>query len=313
MASFSKAVLVLFLLLLAAALWYGNIEYPSVYLVNGSYTALAAAAIYFFFKVVVEDAINYQVKESKRKYSVRKAASVIYLVVLFVTVFTIWVPNPEALFVAYGLVAAGIAIALQDLFKNLAGGVILFFTKIYGVGDRVEINSHFGDVLDIDLFYTTLLETRGWVDGDQATGRLTIIPNGHVLSGVVDNYTKDHDFIWDEISIPLTYGSDWKAAIKLFTDIISKETKKTIEDASREMSRIREKYYLSQRSVEPQIFLTLTDNWIGFRLRYVVPARERREIHNRLNRLLLEGIESSKKLKIASQTVDIVGFPERKK
>jgi small-conductance mechanosensitive channel len=313
MVSFSRAILIAFLLLLAAALWYGNIEYPSPYLANASYTSLAAAVIYFFFKVVVDNAINYRVKESKRKFSIRKASSVIYMIILFITVFTIWVPNPEALFVAYGLLAAGIAIALQDLFKNLAGGIILFFSRIYSVGDRVEIGSQCGDVIDVDLFYTTILETRGWVDGDQATGRLTIVPNGHVLSGVVNNYTKDHDFIWDEIQIPLTYDSDWKAAITLFIGIISRETKGTIEKASKELSEFRERYYMHQRSVEPQVFLTMTDNWISFRIRYVVAARERRDVHNRLSRMLLEGIQSSKRMKIASQTIDIVGFPSRKR
>lgn len=312
MVSFSKAILIMFLLMLAAALWYGNIEYPNVYLANAAYTSLAVAAIYFFFKVAVENAISLRVKESKRKFSIRKASSVIYTLILFIAVFTIWVPNPEALFVAYGLLAAGIAIALQDLFKNLAGGVILFFTRIYSVGDRVEIGPQCGDVIDVDLFYTTMLETRGWVDGDQATGRLTIVPNGHVLSGVVNNYTKDHDFIWDEIQVPITYDSDWKAAIELFTGIILKETKKTIGQASKELSEFREKYYLHRRSVEPQVYVTLTDNWVSLRIRYVVPARERRDFHNRLSRLLLDGIQSSPKIRVASQTVDIVGFPNKK-
>jgi len=312
MVSLSKIVLLIFLLMLSAAVWYGNMQYPHVYLENSFYTLLVIAAVYFIFRVVLEDAVTSRIKDIQARYSFRKAVSVIYVVVLSVTVFTIWVPNPEALFVAYGLLAAGIAISLQDLFKNLAGGILLFLTKIYRVGDRVEINSHFGDVVDMDIFYTTLLETRAWVEGDQASGRLTIVPNGYVLSGITNNYTKDHDFIWDEIHIPLTYNSDWKAAIKLFTGVVKKQTGATIAKATKEMSKIREKYYFEKRQVEPQVFVSLTDNWISFRVRYVTAVRERRQTNNLLSRELLKTVESSPKLKIASQTVDIVGFPKKK-
>jgi len=80
-------------------------------------------------------------------------------------------------------------------------------------------------IIDIGIFYTTLLETNEWVKGDQATGRLSIIPNSFVLSGVVNNYTKDHPYIWDEISIPITYDSDWKEALKIIEAVIDVETR----------------------------------------------------------------------------------------
>lgn len=76
------------------------------------------------------------------------------------------------------------------MFKNFAGGVIVFLSGIYKVGDRIEIESITGDVIDIGIMYTTILETRGWVSGDQATGRLVIVANKAVVSGNISNYTK---------------------------------------------------------------------------------------------------------------------------
>ncbi|ODS40129.1 mechanosensitive ion channel protein MscS [Candidatus Altiarchaeales archaeon WOR_SM1_SCG] len=293
------------LLATAALLWLANLEYSNIYLEKGFHTFLMLAFIYFLFSVFLKESINKQVKDSKSRYHLKKASSIIQVLVIIVSVITLWVKNPQALLVAYGIIAAGIAIALQDVFKNLGGGIAIFLTGIYGIGDRIEINSKYGDVIDIGIFYTTLLELREWVSGDQATGRLTIIPNGQVLSGIVNNYTKDNAFIWDEINIPITYDSDWKGALTKIMGIVKEQTKDITKNAEKEISKIEDKYYLPKRAIEPSIFLKITDNWITFSIRYLAEAKERRMLHNNLNKIILEEIQKSKDIKIASETVDV--------
>ena len=78
------------------------------------------------------------------------------------------------------------------------------------------------------ILYTTLLETREWVSGDQVTGRLTIVPNGGVLTGTVQNYTRDLNFIWDELTIPITYDSDWREANTVILEIAKTETRRSL-------------------------------------------------------------------------------------
>jgi len=104
----------------------------------------------------------------------------------------------------FGLVAAAFTLSMQDVAKNFAGGLNIFINRIYRVGDRIEIGSKKGDVIDIDIFYTTIMETNEWVSADLPTGRLSIIPNSLVLSNITNNYTKDFEFLWDEISFPIT-------------------------------------------------------------------------------------------------------------
>lgn len=130
-------------------------------------------------------------------------ASLFYIGAFLIVLVEIWSGGKQQVTVAFDLISAGIAFALQDLLKNLAGGLLIYLNKMYGVGDRIEINSKVGDVMDIGIFYTTILEVREWVSAEQATGRLTSIPNGQVLSNHVNNHTKDHNFIWDEIHIPI--------------------------------------------------------------------------------------------------------------
>ncbi|MBU0460077.1 MAG: mechanosensitive ion channel family protein, partial [Nanoarchaeota archaeon] len=194
--------------------------------------------------------------------------------------------------------------------KNFFGGIILFFSKVYKVGDRIEINSEIGDVVDIHLLYTTVMESKNWIDGEQATGRLKMIPNSNILTSTINNYTKDHSFIWDEISIPITYESNWKKAHESILKIVQNETKEIIKKADKEISQLSEKYYLGERPTKPAVFMKLTDNWITLNVRYVTHTRERRMLHHKLSKMILEKIEQSKDIKIASQTIEIVGFPK---
>jgi len=196
-------------------------------------------------------------------------------------------------------------VALQDMFKSLVGGIVIFLTGIYRVGDRIEVNSKSGDVMDIGILYTTLMEMKEWVLGDQPTGRLSAIPNSYVLSSTVNNYTKDHPYIWDEITIPITYDSDWSEAISKIANITERETKVVTQAAEKSVSKLGERYYTSKWSIEPAVFLRLTDNWIEFNIRYITDVRQRREIHTNLSRMLLEEIQDSEKVRLASETLDI--------
>jgi len=307
-----KKIVFLIWALISALLWFIYKKYQGGVLEKLFLTFFLLAVIYFFFRLVFEEVVIRRIKDSKTKYSFRKTVSVLYIFVFVLIVLRIWVEDAQSLLVAYGIITAGVAIALQDLFKNFAGGIILFITGIYRVGDRIEINSKNGDVMDIGILYTTLMEIKEWVAGDQATGRLTIIPNGQILAGTINNYTKDHNFIWDEISLPITYHSDWKGAHKMISEIVARETKLITEQAGKEILSLEEKYYLSKRPTEPSIFITLTDNWIAFNIRYVTDVRQRRFLRNKLSYIILEEIQKSENVHISSSTttIDIVGFPE---
>jgi small-conductance mechanosensitive channel len=305
--------IVVFACQVAAAVTFGVADFyhPDMYLRNGFYTFLALAVIYLIFKLVLEHLLVRRIKDSKTKYSFKRVISIIYVVVFLGVVIQIWVTNTDAMLVSFGLLAAGIAVSLQDFFKNLVGGITLFLTGLYRVGDRIEIESKYGDVIDIGIMYTTLLEIKEWVGGDQATGRMSIVPNGYVLSKVVDNYTKDHNFIWDEVVIPITYESDWKTATEMLTNIGKAETGTMASQAEGEMSFIMEKYYFSKRDVEPRVFLELTSNWIALTLRYITDARNRRAVKASLYQHILKEVEGSGgNIKIASESITVSEFPE---
>jgi small-conductance mechanosensitive channel len=295
---------------LAFGTWAINVYYKDVDLSKFVDSTIAITASFLFFRIIMEQIVAQRIHEPKTRYSFRKTTYILFLVTSFIIVLRIWIINPQALLVAYGLVAAGVAIALQDLFKNFAGGIVIFTSGIYEIGNRIEIGGKSGDIIDINLFYTTILEIREWVNGDQVTGRITSIPNGLVLSQVVNNYTKDHHFLWDEISLPVTYESDWQSAIRLMKEIAARETKEAASAAKKSLEGLEEKYYLPERPTEPDVFVTLTDNWIMLRLRYVIEVRERRLVNSRISDLILREFGRTPSITIASSTVSIVHAPE---
>ena len=309
----TRLLTVSLLIIINLALWFGQLELNSSYLTKAFYTALALLIIYAVIKVIFEQIIASRISEPKTRYSMKRIASMLAVLTFIAATIAIWVDNLQALLVSYGILAAGAAVALQDVFKNFAGSLVIFLTGTYHVGDRIEVKTKIGDVIDIGIFYTTLLETNEWVKGDQATGRLSIIPNSLVLSETVNNYTRDHPYIWDEISIPITYDSDWKAALEIIENVIENETKEMTTRSEASISTLADKYYLPRKSTEPTVFATLTDNWITMNIRYITEVRQRRIVRDRLNRKLLTELEKALNVKIASESLDIhvKDFPDR--
>jgi len=301
----TRLVVISLLTLLTGTLWFIQFKFPNSSLTKVFYTFLALLIIYLVIKIIIELIIAKRITEPKTRYSMKRIASMLSVLIFIAAGIAIWVENLQALLVSYGILAAGAAVALQDVFKNFAGSLVIFLTGTYHIGDRIEVNSKIGDVIDIGIFYTTLLETNEWVNGDQATGRLSIIPNNLVLSGIVNNYTRDHPYIWDEISIPITYDSDWREALKIIEMVINTETKEITTKSEASVSMLSDKYYLPQKATEPTVFAKLTDNWITMNIRYITEVRQRRILRDRLNRKLLSELEKVDNIKIASESIDI--------
>jgi small-conductance mechanosensitive channel len=105
-----------------------------------------------------------------------------------------------------------VAVVLQDVLASIAGAFSIGFSRLYTVGDRVQIGDTRGDVIDIGLLRTTLMETGNWVSRDLYNGRIVRIPNSTVLKGSVFNYSQGFLFIWDEIKVLFTTTSDCRFA-----------------------------------------------------------------------------------------------------
>jgi small-conductance mechanosensitive channel len=300
-----KVVILIGIVIAAILAWFGNDFFPEYYLYQISMSLWTVAGVYFFVKILSAEILLRKIQDKMVRYSLNKVITILSAFVGIAIILHIWFPDAQSLTVAVGVISAGVVIALQDVIRNFAGGVLILTGNLYQVGDRIEIGGETGDVMDIGVMNTTMMELRGWIDSDQATGRITSIPNGKVISTQIHNYTKDHSFLWDEIMIPITYSSNWKKAKEVMLVIVTRETAEIVKEAEAEIEKIGETYYLPKRMVEPAVYLTPTDNWISFHVRYVTRVKERRAFRTRISEMILEKVQEYPDISISSTTTTV--------
>ena len=244
------------------------------------------------------------------RYRMRKM--VIFLGYLFALLYLAGVFSDQlhSITVAFGVASVGIAFALQEVIVSIAGWLAISFGGFYKVGDRVQLSGTVGDVIDIGVFATTLMEIGEWVKADQYSGRVVRMANSFVFTEPVFNFSADFPYLWDELIVPVKYGSDIQLARLILHQAADEVVGEYLESAKVHWKNIYAKYRLEHESIEPAVTLNANDNWLEFTLRYVVDYKKRRAAKDRLFEHLIEKIEKTDgKIAIASSTVQLVDLP----
>jgi small-conductance mechanosensitive channel len=251
--------------------------------------------------------VNKYVEDKDSRYRTKKFLSFFgYLlgVSLIIVVFAHKLGN---LTVALGVTGAGIAFALQEVIGSIAGWIAIMFGNFYRTGDRVQLGGIKGEVIDIGIIRTTVMEIGQWVDADLYNGRIVRIANSFVFKEPVFNYSADFPFLWDEIKIPIKYGSDYQLAREIFYRIALEVVGDYVKFAQQSWEGMVKKYLIEDASTEPMVTLMANDNWVEFTLRYVVDYKKRRSTKDKLfTRILEETNKSAGKVDFASTTLHLV-------
>ncbi len=212
--------------------------------------------------------------------------------------------------VALGVATAGIAFALQEVIVSIAGWLAISTGRFYKIGDRVQLSGTVGDVIDIGVFSTTLMEIGEWVKADQYSGRVVRIANSFVFTEPVYNFSADFPYLWDEIVVPIKYGSDIQMTRTILLQAAEKVVGEFNQPAEARWKEMYKKYRLEHESVEPLITLMANDNWLEFTLRYVTAYKKRRATKDQLFELIMNNIVNTDgKVAIASSTLQLVDLP----
>ena len=246
------------------------------------------------------------INENSTRYQVRKFINFLgyFLGVLLITV--VFSDKLGGFTVVFGVAGAGIAFALQEVITSIAGWIAVTFSAYYHVGDRVKLGGIRGDVIDIGVLRTTVMEIGDWVNADQYNGRIVRISNSFVFKEPVFNYSKDFPFLWDEIAIPIKHGSDRQLTRQIIEDTADKIVGDYAKSASQAWKAMTRKYLIEPANVMPMVTLAADENWLIFTLRYVVDYRQRRTTKDKLFMQLLDEIDRySSRVEIASTTLNI--------
>lgn len=257
--------------------------------------------------------VNKSVKSNSARYRTKKIVRLIsYILIALLALFS-FTGNMEQFGISLGLITAGLAFALQEVILSIFGWMIIFTTNSYSPGDRIEINGIKGDVIDIGVTKTTLMEIGEWIKSDNYNGRIVQISNSFIFKGPVRNYSTDFPFVWDEIKLPITFSSD----LELVNQIVKRATDEFLLDyakfAQENWELMVRKYLIENANIEPSLQFVLNDNWVEFTLRYVVDYKKRGTTKHKLFNEIYQGVMKSEgKVSFASATFDIVGMPELK-
>lgn len=250
------------------------------------------------------------IKDSEIRYRTRKFITFLGYVAAVFVVANIYSSRLGGLTVALGVAGAGIAFALQEVIASVAGWFAVSFAGFFKTGDRVQLGGIKGDVIDIGVLRTTLMEVGEWVKGDLYSGRVVRIANSFVFKEPVFNYSGDFPFLWDEIVVPIKYGGDRRQAREIFERVTSEVVGEYTQKAKEAWGVMVSKYLVEDAAVEPSVTLVANDNWLEFTVRYVVDFKKRRVTKDLLfTRILDEMDRTAGKVSIASMTVHLVETP----
>jgi small-conductance mechanosensitive channel len=247
---------------------------------------------------------------STSTYAVRKVVGYVITILTLVILYMVWVDQMGDISIALGIFGAGLAFALQEIIGSFAGWLTIISGKPFSIGDRIETGGIQGDVIDIGILRTTIMEIGNWLVGDHNTGRIVTLSNAFIFKEPLFSYDVHLHYIWDEIQIPLPYGSDWKNALEILLNTVKAhpEYQKLLPKARQQREELRKQYAVKVTPLEPRVFVNLTDNWIALGLVYPVDTELRRLFRSEICQQLLETFDKAG-IEIASETISIVDFP----
>lgn len=248
-------------------------------------------------------AVHRQVDDPDVWFRTRRIATYTTTVIALFSLAWIWLDAFSSLPTFLGLLSAGIAIALSDVLKNMAGWFYIMSRRPFRIGDRVEVSGSRGDVIDIRLFRFTLMEIGNWVQADQSTGRLVHVPNGMVFTNSVANFTEGFPYVWHEVAVLVTFESDWREARDVIQHVID-EAGVDVDDQAREHMRAAARaYQIKIGKLTPTVYMSVQDSGVLLTARLLTEARRRRAVDQQVWEGILDGFAASEHIELAYPTI----------
>jgi small-conductance mechanosensitive channel len=187
-----------------------------------------------------------------------------------------------------GLAGAGLTVALKDFIVGFVGWFVLMGKNGIRIGDWVEINGVGGEVVEIGLLRTVLLETGNWTDTGHPTGRQVSFVNSYAIEGHYFNFSTSGQWLWDEMVLSVPGGENPYAVMDAIQKLVAKETEVNIRMAEEEWQNATTRYRVKSFSAAPAINLRPTGSGVEIHVRYITPAYERQTMRARISGAIVD-------------------------
>lgn len=268
--------------------------------------SLLIVIIAFAVSRVLKRFVPRYVEEPDRRYRASKMIGRLVGLAALAAIMLVWSSGSgPGLATILTVIGAGLAIAMREVLLSVAAWINIVFRSPFKQGDRIEVNGICGDVIDIRLLHSTLMEVGGWVLADQSTGRILHFPNAWLYQYGVYNYTRGFGFIWNELPFTVTFRSDWVAAREIMlalasesADIVERQVKQEIRQMSRE-------YLVHFSILTPFVYVRVTRTGVLLTLRYLTEVRKRRGTEHALTMGILNAFREQGHIELAYDMVGV--------
>ena len=193
--------------------------------------------------------------------------------VLIILLIVMGVPNQFA--TTIGIVGAGLTVALKDFIVAFFGWLVLMGRNGIRLGDWVEINGVSGEVTQLGMFHTVLLETGNWSDSGHPTGRRVTFTNSFAIEGHYFNFSTSGQWLWDELQVVVPVGRDPYPIVEAITKQVVEATADSAHQAEQEWQRAVPAQRAKVFSGTPGVNVKPVVGGVEIAVRYITRANER--------------------------------------
>lgn len=206
-------------------------------------------------------------------------------VLIFGGLVLIWATELKTFTLSLVAVAAALVIGLKEVLVCVLGGALRASSNLFSIGDRIEVGVVRGDVIDVNLLTTSLLEIGPGKDLHQYTGRKIVIPNSMLFTSPVINETATSKFVLHVFSIPCGIESEWRELETRILDAARIECALYIEECQTYFEEINRAAGLDTPSVHPRVSFAFRDEKrVDLIVRIPVPALRKGRIEQAIIR-----------------------------
>jgi small-conductance mechanosensitive channel len=206
-------------------------------------------------------------------------------------IILVLVGTPNQMPTILGLAGAGLTVALKDFIVAFFGWFVLMGRNGIRVGDWVEINGVVGEVVEIGLLRTVLLETGNWTDSGHPTGRKVAFVNSFAIEGHFFNFSTAGQWLWDELQILVPAGENPYPVIDAIQKLVSSETEANATMAEQEWQKTASRHRVQSVSAAPAINLRPTTSGVEVHVRYITSANQRYAVRTRLYQAVVDHLQ----------------------
>jgi small-conductance mechanosensitive channel len=249
---------------------------------------LGIALIGLFFNTWLEKLLGKTHLEQRQVQTLKATARVTVQIAAVLLILLVIFGPPNQLGTFLGLAGAGLTVALKDFIVGFLGWFVLMRKNGIRLGDWVEINGVTGEVIEIGLFHTVLLETGNWTDSGHPTGRRVTFTNSYAIEGHYFNFSTSGQWLWDELQVVLPTGEDPYPIIDAIQKRVVEATEASAKEAAKELKSAAGNRDIGSFSAEPSINPRPVLGGIELSVRYITQANQRSQLRTKLNQAAVD-------------------------